>query len=94
MECGRGPRYLVRVLARQSPRLLPPLRPPLLSRFDADPSVYGLPLGPLDDDPGIRPQMHVFVASKAPWYEIADDLPGFDGFPTGPHDSEKTDPGS
>jgi hypothetical protein len=24
---------------------------PLLSRFDADPSSYGLPLGALDDDP-------------------------------------------
>ena len=25
---------------------------PLLSRFDFDPSAYGLPLGALDDDPG------------------------------------------
>lgn len=38
-------------------------------------------LGVLTDDPGIRPQFHVFVASKAPWYEITDGLPQFKGLP-------------
>jgi len=47
----------------------------LLSRFDFDPSVYGLPLGALDDDPGVKPARHVFVAFKAPWFEITDTLP-------------------
>jgi hypothetical protein len=42
-----------------------------------------LPAGTLDDDPGARPQAHVFVASKAPWVEIHDDLPQFDEFPPG-----------
>ena len=32
-------------------------------------------LGVLDDDPGVRPAMHIFVGSKAPWLEIADGLP-------------------
>jgi hypothetical protein len=50
---------------------------PIVTKFDAYPSVLGLPLGPLDDDPGIRPQMHVHVASKAPWFTITDDLPQF-----------------
>ena len=54
---------------------------PLLSRFDNDPSSYGLPLGALDDDPGIKPGFHVFVASKAPWYDIADELPQFAELP-------------
>lgn len=27
---------------------------------------YGFPLGALDTDPGVRPQRHVFVGSKAP----------------------------
>lgn len=36
-------------------------------------------LGSLDGDPGIRPQYHAFVASKAVWDEIADDLPQHDG---------------
>jgi hypothetical protein len=36
-------------------------------------------LGSLDADPGIRPQFHTFVASRAPWDEIADDgLPRYD----------------
>ena len=54
---------------------------PLLSRFDHDPSSYGLPLGALDDDPGIKPRLHVFVAFKAPWFEIGDELPRFPGLP-------------
>lgn len=53
----------------------------LLSKFDFDPSAYGLPLGPLDDDPGIKPERHVFVGSKAPWFDITDDLPQFEEFP-------------
>jgi hypothetical protein len=54
---------------------------PMLSKFDDNPSVLSLPLGALDDDPGIRPQMHVFVSSKAPWFAITDDLPQFAELP-------------
>jgi hypothetical protein len=32
-------------------------------------------LGSVDGDPGIRPQYHTFVGSRAPWDEITDDLP-------------------
>jgi hypothetical protein len=56
---------------------------PILTKFDADPSAFGLPLGPLDDDPGVRPQAHVHVASKAPWFTITDDLPQFAELPPG-----------
>ena len=42
--------------------------------------VY-VPAGPLDGDPGMRPERHIFVASKAPWYVIADDLPRHDTYP-------------
>jgi len=38
-------------------------------------------LGSLDDDPGVRPSIHMFVGSKAPWYEITDKLPQFKEFP-------------
>jgi hypothetical protein len=41
----------------------------------------------LDDDPGMRPQAHIFVASKAPWHEIADALPRFDAYPPGMGDA-------
>lgn len=35
-------------------------------------------LGTLDDDPGLRPMAHVFVAEKAPWHAITDALPQFE----------------
>jgi hypothetical protein len=34
--------------------------------------------GSLADEPSIRPQGHIHVASKAPWFEITDDLPQYD----------------
>jgi len=32
-------------------------------------------MGSLRDAPSIRPTEHIFVGSKAPWFEITDDLP-------------------
>jgi hypothetical protein len=32
-------------------------------------------MGSLSDAPSIRPTEHIFVGSKAPWFEITDDLP-------------------
>jgi hypothetical protein len=37
-------------------------------------------LGSLVDDPTIRPTEHIFVGSKAPWFEITDDLPQSDEY--------------
>jgi hypothetical protein len=34
-------------------------------------------MGAFDDDPGIRPQFHTFVDSRAPWDEITDRLPQY-----------------
>ncbi|WYX21435.1 GFA family protein [Achromobacter xylosoxidans] len=73
------PRHLVLLVARQLPRLLRACGTPLLSRFDQTPDIYGLPLGALDDDPGIRPAAHCHVASKAPWFDITDNLPRYPG---------------
>ena len=39
------------------------------------PDAFGLSLGSVDGDPGIRPLRHVMVGSKAPWFEITDLLP-------------------
>lgn len=47
----------------------------LLTRFDQHPEVVGFPLGTLDTDPGVRAARHVFVGSKAPWFDITDPLP-------------------
>lgn len=38
-------------------------------------------LGAITGDPCLRPEAHIFVGSKAPWYEITDDLPQFDEWP-------------
>lgn len=42
-----------------------------------------LPAGCFDDDPVTRPSMHIFVASKAPWHTIEDDLPRHDAWTPG-----------
>ena len=39
-------------------------------------------MGSLVDAPTIRPTAHIFVGSKAPWFEITDDLPQFDRYRT------------
>ena len=46
--------------------------------WPAGPEV-SIRLGSVDGDPGIRPQYHTFVRSKAVWAEIEDDLPQHPG---------------
>jgi len=57
----------------------------LISMYDDKPDYFGLPIGGLDQDPGNRPVAHIFVGSKAPWYEITDDLTQYEAEP--PEDS-------
>lgn len=40
-----------------------------------------VPYGSLIDEPALRPTAHMFVGSKAPWYQILDDLPQHDEYP-------------
>ena len=40
-----------------------------------------VPYGSLIDGPTLKPTAHIFVGSKAPWYEIRDDLPQYDEDP-------------
>ena len=40
-----------------------------------------IPYGTLIDEPALKPMAHVFVGSKASWYEILDDLPQYDESP-------------
>jgi hypothetical protein len=44
----------------------------------ARPDGFWLAVGTLDDDPSARPSHHIFVGSKAPWFEITDDLPQYE----------------
>lgn len=41
----------------------------------ADENAVRIPMGAVDDDPQFLPQEHFFVASKAAWFDIGDDLP-------------------
>lgn len=40
-------------------------------------TVAHVPMGTLVDAPSVRPTAHVFVGSKAAWFEITDGLPQF-----------------
>jgi hypothetical protein len=48
-----------------------------LAAEPTDPAVASVwvMLGALDDDPGVRPALHIFTGSGAPWFEMTDDLP-------------------
>ncbi len=48
-----------------------------IPRVSAERNVASVPAGSLDSEPGIEPTGHIYVDSKAPWFEIADELPQF-----------------
>jgi hypothetical protein len=51
------------------------------ARMNSRPEVAIVRAGLLDEDPGIRPQNHIWVSQKAPWFEITDSLAQFqEGF--------------
>lgn len=54
---------------------------PIVSRRDTRPEMVGLRLGLLDTLLEQGPGAHIFVASKAEWYPICDDLPRFEERP-------------
>lgn len=53
-----------------------------MPRANTESGIVSVPLGSLDDDPGQNADDHIFVGSKAPWWDLADDgLPRFDEMP-------------
>lgn len=46
-------------------------------RLSLERGLAVIPAGSLDTDPGIRPSRHIYVGSKADWFEITDGLPQF-----------------
>ena len=50
----------------------------LLYSVVRDGAYVHVAMGSLVDEPSIRPSEHIFVGSKAPWFEITDDLPQAD----------------
>ncbi|NNE62696.1 MAG: GFA family protein [Gammaproteobacteria bacterium] len=43
--------------------------------------INTITLGTVEGDPGIRPKSHIFAGSRAPWHDIADNLPRFEERP-------------
>jgi hypothetical protein len=56
--------------------------PVLFAGADDEAGEVIIPAGTLDDDLGLKPIMHIFTASKAPWFEITDEIVQFEGFPS------------
>ena len=52
----------------------------LLYSVVRDGAFVHVAMGSLADEPTIRPAGHIFVGSKAPWYEITDDLPQYEEY--------------
>ncbi|RIL06796.1 MAG: hypothetical protein DCC71_05330 [Proteobacteria bacterium] len=52
---------------------------PVYSRWDAQPDMLRLRLGLVNEDPRRRALAHFWVGSKAPWFEITDALPQYEG---------------
>ena len=50
----------------------------LLFSVVRDGAYVHVAMGSLVDAPGVRPTKHIFVGSKAPWFEITDNLPRFE----------------
>lgn len=55
---------------------------PLFSRRDSMPDMLRLRVGTLDTPVAGKPTAHIFVAEKAEWFDICDDLPQYAERPT------------
>jgi len=55
---------------------------PIISRRDAMPKTVRVRLGTLESPLTKGPQAHIFVGSKANWFEIHDDLPQYAELPS------------
>lgn len=52
-----------------------------MPRIDSARDLAIVPMGCLDDDPGLHPTAHIFVSSMAPWDAITDSLPRYPEYP-------------
>ena len=53
----------------------------ILADFKPEPEELYITLGTVIGDPECPPGYHQFVGSKAPWFQICDDLPQHDEWP-------------
>ena len=52
----------------------------IMVELDLEPEAVYLAMGTVDGDPKCPPGYHIFVGSKAPWYEFDDLSPRYDTF--------------
>ena len=54
---------------------------PIYGAAEKRPGKVSVRCGALDDDPVVRPAVHVYIEHKAPWFEIRDQLRQYPGAP-------------
>jgi hypothetical protein len=55
----------------------------VLADFTSEADMLYITMGTVDGDVQCPPGFHQFAGSKAPWFDISDDLPQHDGWPDG-----------
>lgn len=53
----------------------------IMVKLDDDPENFYIAMGIIDGNPDLPEAYHIFVDSKAPWYEIADNAEKYRAFP-------------
>lgn len=65
---------------------------PLYMKVNHQPETVDFSVATLDDPDAIRPEFHIFYASRIGWAEAADDLPRHDQFRPDTRGLEGTEP--
>jgi len=50
----------------------------LAFRDDRSPATIAVNSGTLDEPASVKPQLHIWTASRIPWFEVADQLPRYE----------------
>ena len=53
----------------------------IMTTISSEPDAFYVAMGTMDGDPPRPSGYHIYVGSKADWYEVCDDLPQFDEYP-------------
>ena len=54
----------------------------LLTVPNNEPDQYYVTMGTMDGNPDLPPGYHIYVGSRAEWYDISDELPQYDTAPS------------
>jgi len=65
---------------------------PLQVRADFQPDTVDIPIVTLDEPDGVRPEFHIFWASKLDWFDPGDELPRHERFRPGTQGLAGTEP--